>query len=101
MSTKRATKRKSTMMSVDDSVLAKFQTLVNDIFVNYDDHDLIMNSDTTRIQQSMTPTNVLTFKNKPANVDQGIATNHTVAAMCTCTVDGKIRPLKYVTSTTS
>ena len=38
------------MMSVDYSVLTKFPTLVNDIFVNYDDHDLIMNSDTTRIQ---------------------------------------------------
>ena len=82
MSIKRATKRKSTMMSVDDSVLQSSQTLVNDIFVNYDDFDLIMNSDTTRIQQSMTPTNVLTFKNKPAHVDQGIATNHTVAAIC-------------------
>ena len=70
MSTKRATKRKSTMMSVDDSVLTKFQTLLNDIFVNYDNYNLIMNSDTTRIQQSMAPTNVLTFKNKPANVDQ-------------------------------
>ena len=33
---------------------------------------------------------VLTFKNKPANVDQGIATNHTVAAMCTCPAEGKI-----------
>ena len=75
MSTKRATKRKSTMMSVDDSVLTKFQTLLNDIFVNYDNYNLIMNSDTTRIQQSMAPTNVLTFKNKPANVDQGVATN--------------------------
>ena len=40
----------------------------------------------------MTPTNVLTFKNKPAHVDQGVATNHTVAAMCTCTADGKILP---------
>ncbi len=95
MSTKRATKRKSTMMSVDDSVLTKFQTLVNDIFVNYDNHNLIMNSDTTRIQQSMTPTNVLTFKNKPANVDQGVATNHTVAAMCTCTAEGKILPIYF------
>ena len=36
MSTNRATKRKSTMMSVDDSTLQSFQTFVNDIFVNYD-----------------------------------------------------------------
>ena len=82
-----STKRKSTMMSVDDRVLQSFHTLVNDIFVNYDNHNLIMNSDTTRIQQSMSPTNVLTFKNKTANVDQGVATNHTVAAMCTCTTN--------------
>ena len=54
-----------------------------------------MNSDTTRIQQSMTPTNVLTFKNKPANVDQGVATNHTVAAMCTCTADGNTLPIYF------
>ena len=90
-----STERKSTMMSVDDIVLQSFQALVNDIFVNYDDHDLIMNSDTTRIQQSMTPANVLTFKNKPANVDQGVATNHTVAAMCTCTTDGKLLPIYF------
>ena len=75
------------LLSVDDRVLQSFHTLVNDIFVNYDNHNLIMNSDTTRIQQSMSPTNVLTFKNKTANVDQGVATNHTVAAMCTCTTN--------------
>ena len=38
---------------------------------------------------------VLTFKNKQANVDQGIATNHTVAAMCTCTAGGKILPIYF------
>ena len=65
MSTKRATKRKSPMMSVDYSVLQSFQTVVSDIFVNYDNYNLIMVSDTSRIQQSMTSTNVLTFKNKP------------------------------------
>ena len=54
-----------------------------------------MNSDCTHIQQSMTPTNVLTFKDKPGNVDQGIATNHTVAAMCTCTVDDKRQPIYF------
>ena len=41
------------------------------------------------------PTNVLTFKNKPANVKQGVATNHTVAAWCTCTADGKILPICF------
>ena len=50
-----------------------------------------MSRDTTRIQQSMTPTNVLAFKNKPAHVDQGIATNHTADVMCTCTANGKIQ----------
>ena len=34
-----STKRKSTMMSVDDSVLTKFQTLVIDIFVNCDNYN--------------------------------------------------------------
>ena len=47
----------TTMMGVDNSVLQSFQTLINDIFFNYNDHDLMMNSDTTRIQQSMRPTN--------------------------------------------
>ena len=53
MSTKRAIKRKSSMMSVDDSVLPKFQTLFNDIFVNYDNDNLIMNSDTHHIEWRM------------------------------------------------
>ena len=38
-----------------------------------------MNSDCTRFEQSMTPTKVLTVIGKPANVDQGIATNHMMA----------------------
>ena len=65
ITTARGTKRKLTMMSVDDSVLTSFQLLLNSIFVNYTDCNVIMNSDTTRSQQSMTPTHVLTFRIPP------------------------------------
>ena len=45
MDTNRATTSQSTMMSVDDNVIQSVQTLLNDTFINYDDHCLIMNSD--------------------------------------------------------
>ena len=59
LSSKRVSKRKHTMMSIDDSVITEYQSKLNDIFVIYEDHDLIMNSDHTRIPQSMVPTNTL------------------------------------------
>ena len=54
-----------------------------------------MNSDATRFQQSMLPTNVLTFVNKSANVNQVTPTNCTVTAMCTCTTAGEILPIYF------
>ena len=44
LSSKRVNKRKHTMMSIDDSVITEYQSKLNDIFVIYEDHDLIMNS---------------------------------------------------------
>ena len=46
MSIKQAITGKSTMMSVDDSVLQSFPTLSNDIFIDYD-------CDCTRIEQDI------------------------------------------------
>ena len=52
MSFKQVTIRKSSIMSVDDSILTTFQTLLNDVFIKYDNHNLILSSDTTCIDQS-------------------------------------------------
>ena len=41
-------------MAVDDSVIADFQSLLNEVFVTYRDRNLIMNSDLTRIPHDIT-----------------------------------------------
>ena len=38
---------------VDDSVLTTFQTTLNEVVVEYEDRDLIMTSDSTRVPQSL------------------------------------------------
>ena len=47
--------------NVSDDTIHGFQSTLNEVFINYD-HELIMNCDNTRIQQSMTPTYTLKFK---------------------------------------
>lgn len=56
VSSKRPQKRKHSTMSVDDDVLTTSQSQLNEVFVAYRDRYLIMNSDCTRIPQSMMPT---------------------------------------------
>ena len=53
ITTKHVAKRKRSMCTVDDSVLTTFQTTLNEVFVEYEDRDLIMNSDSTRVPQSL------------------------------------------------
>ena len=66
-------KRKFSMMTVDDSVLIKFESTLNNIFIDYTVHNLILKSDTTRIQQS----------------------SHIQMNMCTYSAEGNILPIYY------
>ena len=54
VSSKRPVPRKRSTMAVDDSIIADFQSLLNEVFVTYRDRNLIINSDLTRIPHDIT-----------------------------------------------
>ena len=54
-----------------------------------------MNSDQTRIQQSMPPVYTIHPTGKPAVVNMGVNTNPDISATCTVTADGGNLPLNF------
>ena len=75
ITSKRSSKRKRSTMAVDDSVKTTFQSRMNEVFADYPVQDLIMNSDMTRVHQSMTPTTTLCPVGMPTEIDTGVSTN--------------------------
>ena len=55
-----------------------------------------MNSDQTRIRQSMLPAYTIHQAGKPAVVNTSINTNPGISATCTVTADGGILPLYFI-----
>ena len=95
MNTVRAQRKSYNKSTVDDSVISTFQQKLIDTLNDYN-HKYIMNSDQTRIQQSMPPVYTIHQAGKPALVNMGVNTNPDISATCTVTADGGIIPLYFI-----
>ena len=72
---------------------------MNEVFADYPVQDLIMNSDMTRVNQSMTPKTTLCQAGMPADIGTGVFTNSVAGAMCTFTTAGSILPIWFAIPT--
>ena len=74
INTVRAHRKSYNKSTVDDSVISTFQQKLIDTLNDYN-HEYIMNSHQTRIQQSMPPVYTIHQAGKPAVVNIGVNTN--------------------------
>ena len=95
LNTVRAQRKSYNKSTVDDTVISAFQQKLIDTLNDFN-HKYVMNSDQTRIQQSMSSVYTIHQAGKSAVVNIGINTNPDISATCTVTADGGILPLYFI-----